>query len=290
MKLKSFLLVSGVSVLAACTADLDALRDASPQGDTFTQRLASDYLQFASFEADRMFDWRDQKYFAQKGMLANNGDLVLPEKVADWSIATDKTAEATDARARLIGAFDRGGREVDPKSAATAQVNFDCWLEQLEEGHQFDHIAACRDAFEAALADLDKALTPVAVVAVVPEPEPVAAPPDAIVFFDFDSAEVTDGARRTLQQSLAGAADQVRRVTVVGHADRAGPDAYNDALSNRRAEAVKAALTQLGIDGATVTTVAVGETDPLVATPDGVREPQNRRARVRYEVEIQPTS
>jgi outer membrane protein OmpA-like peptidoglycan-associated protein len=51
-------------------------------------------------------------------------------------------------------------------------------------------------------------------------------------------------------------------------------------LSVRRAEAVKAELVGQGIGGATVDVLARGELDPLVVTPDGVREPQNRRAEI----------
>jgi outer membrane protein OmpA-like peptidoglycan-associated protein len=48
-------------------------------------------------------------------------------------------------------------------------------------------------------------------------------------------------------------------------------------LSMRRAEAVLTELERNGIPRADVAVYAKGETDPLVPTPDGVREPQNRR-------------
>ena len=67
------------------------------------------------------------------------------------------------------------------------------------------------------------------------------------------------------------------RIVATGHADRSGTTTYNRALSERRAIAVRTQLQQNGIDPSTVSTFARGETDPLVATPDGVREPQNRR-------------
>jgi outer membrane protein OmpA-like peptidoglycan-associated protein len=81
--------------------------------------------------------------------------------------------------------------------------------------------------------------------------------------------------RRAAENARRGG---VSRITITGHADRSGPDAYNMALSQRRANAVRDALVRDGVPGNRITTVARGETQPLVPTPDGVREPQNRRA------------
>jgi outer membrane protein OmpA-like peptidoglycan-associated protein len=67
---------------------------------------------------------------------------------------------------------------------------------------------------------------------------------------------------------------------VTGHADRAGPDSYNMALSMRRADAVKAVLVREGVPANQIAVVARGESQPLVPTADGVREPQNRRVEI----------
>ncbi len=117
-----------------------------------------------------------------------------------------------------------------------------------------------------------------------PEPEPIVEPPRSfIVFFDFDSSRITPEA----ESILAAAADYVRRggqsrIIVTGHADRAGAVAYNQALSERRASAVQANLVGKGIEGDSIITRARGETDPLVSTADGVREPQNRRVEITF--------
>jgi len=117
-----------------------------------------------------------------------------------------------------------------------------------------------------------------------PAPAPAPAPPvtrDFLVFFDWNSDALTPQAQSILRQasdaakSLSGV-----RVVATGHADRSGPATYNVGLSQRRADAVRAELVRLGIAGGEIATVAKGETDPLVATPDGVREPQNRRVQI----------
>ena len=102
-----------------------------------------------------------------------------------------------------------------------------------------------------------------------------------MVFFDFDRADLTDESRSIIARAAAAARNgQQVRVELTGHADRAGSDQYNLRLSQRRAEAVKAAMLQHGLPANAVATLAKGESNPLVATPDGVREPQNRRVEI----------
>jgi len=68
------------------------------------------------------------------------------------------------------------------------------------------------------------------------------------------------------------------RVVVTGHTDTVGSQAYNQALSERRATSVENEMTRLGLNGNDIQTVGRSFTDPLVPTGPGVREPQNRRA------------
>jgi outer membrane protein OmpA-like peptidoglycan-associated protein len=117
---------------------------------------------------------------------------------------------------------------------------------------------------------------------------PAAAPPPApgagnsfIVFFDFDRAVLTPTAVQTIQQAAAQAkAGRSTRIEVTGHADRAGSDAYNLALSLRRANAVKDQMVREGIAANQIAVMGRGESQPLLPTADGVREPQNRRVEI----------
>ena len=112
--------------------------------------------------------------------------------------------------------------------------------------------------------------------------QPVATSPDpvtATILFDFDEAEPNaDGqaALATLIDALT--ANAPSQVTVAGHADRSGTEAYNDGLSGERADNVASALANAGVSANVITTEAFGESDPALPTPDGVREPANRRA------------
>ena len=73
---------------------------------------------------------------------------------------------------------------------------------------------------------------------------------------------------------------QVTRIEVAGHADTSGTPRYNQGLSQRRAQNVASELVRLGVPREAITVQAFGESRPLVATGDGVREPQNRRVEI----------
>ena len=114
-----------------------------------------------------------------------------------------------------------------------------------------------------------------------PPPPPPPAPQNFMVFFDWDSTKLSDASLNVLEQARdAFKNKQDARITATGHTDTSGSEAYNMALSLRRANAVKDAMVKLGVPAAAITTVGVGEKNLLVKTGDGVREPQNRRVEI----------
>jgi outer membrane protein OmpA-like peptidoglycan-associated protein len=105
--------------------------------------------------------------------------------------------------------------------------------------------------------------------------------PSFMVFFDWDRSNLSAQALNTIKQA-AGAykTKGSARVTATGHTDKSGPDSYNMALSLRRANTVKDALVREGVPATAISVIGKGETQPLVQTADGVREPQNRRVEI----------
>lgn len=102
-----------------------------------------------------------------------------------------------------------------------------------------------------------------------------------IVFFEFDSAVPPMEAQQTIQFVAQNAAPcGWSGFDVVGHADRAGSNAYNQGLSLQRANAVAELMSSLGIPRSALSVDARGEEQPRVPTEDGVRNPQNRRVEI----------
>jgi iron complex outermembrane receptor protein len=118
-------------------------------------------------------------------------------------------------------------------------------------------------------------------------PPPVQAPATPrsyLVFFDFNKSDLTAQAQQIVDQAASNAGPaKVTRLTVTGHTDTVGSDAYNMRLSRRRAESVAARLEKDGIPSSEIEIVAKGKRDLLVPTADGVREPQNRRVQIVYD-------
>ena len=122
--------------------------------------------------------------------------------------------------------------------------------------------------------------------AYVPPPvqAPMAAPKSYLVFFDFNKSDLTPQAVTIVDQAAHNAGPaKVTQLTVTGHTDTVGSDAYNMRLSRRRAESVAAQLEKDGIPSSEISIVAKGKRDLLVPTADGVKEPQNRRVQIVYE-------
>jgi len=98
-------------------------------------------------------------------------------------------------------------------------------------------------------------------------------------FFAFDSQEIDDAARATLDAN----ADLLRRypnwvVTIEGHCDERGTAEYNLALGERRALSARAYLIQVGVSGDRLRTVSYGKEFPFDPGHDEVAWAKNRRA------------
>jgi OmpA-OmpF porin, OOP family len=284
--------VGCLALLGACSTQRAQTQPQQTAGSDFTRELARQYYGFGEQQRLEAYDYGSSGFFHRKGDAAAAGNAVPPETPGQRFTPRDPNVgrELVSARQRLETALTGPATTRATRPLARAQVRYDCWLESSDDptlavrGEWLTRkYQECRSEFEAAMNEVD--------VAMRPAPAPVAAAPTAppreqnfLVFFDFDKSTITPEGQQVIQRAV----DNFRRggtprIVATGHADRAGPDNYNMSLSDRRAIAVRQALVAAGVPANEIGTQARGEAQPLVPTPDGEREPQNRRVEIQMQ-------
>jgi len=259
--------------LGACAQIFDEAMDASSNGPAFNDALFANYQKLAKMEADEQ-DWIDADFFGQRALDTAAGNAPEPQALEDRDIPEAHYGDLVGARNILMAALEDGARTSFPQAAADAQAGFDCWMQEAEENIQPADIQACKDMFWKGINAMDVKAPP-------PPPAPTPTGP-WIVYFDYDAAAVTQtGQLQVNRASNAAAMLPGSQVLLTAHTDTAGSEQYNLDLSARRAKSVVEALELIGVSSDRVTASAVGESDPAVATGDGVREAKNRRVEIR---------
>lgn len=265
-------ILTGLLTLNACIYNdvqgVENLRDTvigQKQNTAFEKALAEEYKKLALYEADEMHDWPDAGTFAKKGLAADDGSQPLPEQLANWNIEFGEK-RLSDARMRLTALMARGAPEKSPLLAAKAQASFDCWVEQVEEGWQFDHIELCQSQYQQATLQLEKQLG---------DPKTIT--------FSLNESRLDEGKESHLIQ-IANKANRLDAplASIVGYTDRSGSKSYNMALSLARADEVASTLIKAGYPRDRIAISAYGEDRLAVATNDGISNPVNRRVEILF--------
>jgi outer membrane protein OmpA-like peptidoglycan-associated protein len=163
-----------------------------------------------------------------------------------------------DGRPSAVMVTGRHGTIALEKPYAAADVLADGALARVEES-----AASVQTRFGAALA--------------AQPPAPVS----FTVYFVFDTDELTPASRAQFDRIRAELASRpAPEVAVIGHTDRVGSVAYNDALSLKRAHSVRAALVAAGIASGGIEVAGRGEREPAIPTADEVDEERNRRVEI----------
>ena len=98
------------------------------------------------------------------------------------------------------------------------------------------------------------------------------------VYFDFDSASLSDAARQTLTSNAAVITRNPNvKVRIEGHCDERGSDEYNLAIGERRAKAAAHYLKALGIGAERISTISFGKEKPAATGHDEAAWAKNRR-------------
>lgn len=274
---KPLMAAAAMMSLAACAGfQLDNARGLTPEGDAFSKALYQEYLALAEMEFAEG-DYQDSDVFASRAIASAEGTPPGPEALEDRNLPAEHKGALSEAHRRLVAALGAGAATKVPEASARGQAMFDCWMQEAEENFQPADIAWCRDRFMPALEAMEAA---------VGEQPVAAAPPvtfaNFTVYFDFDSSTITPQTLSTLIDAADASDDMgASTITISGYADRSGSAEYNMALSQRRADAVAAELKGLvGTPAPAMTLEAFGESNNKVVTPDGVKEPKNRRVKI----------
>ena len=118
----------------------------------------------------------------------------------------------------------------------------------------------------------------------IPEPTPEPQREETFVFdsgrlnFDFDKSVVKPQYYELLRNVKDYAEQQDLKLTIIGHTDSKGSDAYNMALGMRRANAVKDKLLEFGLDPARILSIeSRGESEPIAPNDTDQGRFENRR-------------
>ncbi len=276
---------------------------------TFEQCLASDYQALSNAERAQG-DARDAATYAARAAAAGAGQATAPDDLLLRSAFLKEryVGELSTARGRLMDALAKTARSDAPAAAARAQSSFDCWLEQATEDLQAADIEACKQSFMTAMNTVESSPPPVADVA--PPVAPTDSDGDGVidlndkcpgtppgvkvnadgcpevgstlmslqgVNFDTDSAKLKAESTTILDQAVEVLNQQAVAVRVEGHADSRGADAYNQALSDKRARSVMDYLVSKGVDAARLSSAGYGESRPVVANDSAANMAKNRR-------------
>jgi OOP family OmpA-OmpF porin len=204
--------------------------------------------------------------------------------------ATAALATAAGAQSRVTAAD--GGNRIDNWQNGTGEyvwkngTNELCW----RDSNWTPATAAkgCDGALVVAAPPPPPVAAPAAPIAAPPPPAPAPQPPAATkvtyaadAFFDFDKSVLKPEGKAKLDDLV----DKVKGINLeviiaVGHTDSVGTDAYNQRLSVRRAEAVKAYLVSKGIEKNRVYTEGKGEKQPVADNKTAEGRAKNRRVEI----------
>jgi outer membrane protein OmpA-like peptidoglycan-associated protein len=271
------LLVISLGACAFAGRTLEKAERTSPETDDHGLALYTGYIGLSQVEYAEG-DYRDSDFFADRAIAAASNQDIEPQHIGARDLSVRVLNDAAAAQRKLTVVRYKGGPWIYPVLTAEAQLGFECWLQEMEEGRQPDDIEACRTRFDSAMntiAELERAAM---TMSMAPPPEDRPRPVDRMtfdIFFDFDSDKLTGPAQSNIGLIAIVIKEFTKpTVAVIGNADQSGETEYNLKLSQRRAETVAEALRASGVEPNGI--FALGDQAPQLHTLSRARERMNR--------------
>ena len=255
----------------------------------FYNFLGLEYLEFAKYELYEMHDEIDANHFAYKASLALNENKFFPEDPKNWDIPKNYIEEANSMYNKINKLINSKSFNKHPEEFSKMIAGYDCWIEQVEENWQFDHIELCLNKFNQNFIYINERLISnkkkleksnklenknTYEKSIVEDTKAL----KTIVFFEFDKFTLSSNQVIELEKFVAIAKKNINmRIIIEGHTDTMGSKSYNLKLSENRANFIKKYLMNRNLNN-NIEINAYGETNLLVETSDEIKEKQNRRA------------
>jgi outer membrane protein OmpA-like peptidoglycan-associated protein len=234
-------------------------------GDTLAQADAAARSHAATAQIDHLaYLARQRVAIAQTSAQQKRAESAVREGEAnrDQARLVARTSEADTAKRSAISA---------QRQAEAAQGRSESALLQAQAAtRQADEAQARNSALEAKLKELDARKTDRGLVITLGD-----------VLFDTNQAQLKSGGLRSVEKLSAFLQQYPQRKALVeGFTDSVGGQDMNEALSQRRADAVRSALVGQGVDGGRISTHGYGEAHPVAGNDSAAGRQQNRRVEI----------
>lgn len=316
MKMKQilayFIIIITASLSASAapkeTPGIEKARNARFYDNIFKEKLRTGYIELSDAEWNKG-DKQDAVHYGEKAMAISYELDPEMENLYNRKITVQVMNNLLGAKYFLEAAFVKGIKEIIPDIAADAQVKFDCWLENEEEGEKSELIDVCKQAFEKNRQIIVEVLDDMKANEmenrrILKEQLEREAEMQAAKKFESQIAEQKAKMRKMPEYSLIffryndtalgitgkGILDKVakdieifqpRKVVISGHADKTGSYEYNMRLAMKRGQAMANYLIQQhGIDPNLLDVKAYGENDPRVYEGQHIKDVRNRYVRI----------
>jgi outer membrane protein OmpA-like peptidoglycan-associated protein len=269
-------LIMGCSSLPERVETLEQARALvqSLEQDPLTRDVAADRYE----NARRALDRAEAKYEENESLdliehdayIALRNAQIAEQHIAEQRARDELQAGEAERNRVLLQAREREAQQAQ-QLAAQRGGQLEQRTEELETAQQrAEQLQESTDQLEQELADLEAEQTERGLIMTLRE-----------VLFEVDGAQLQPGAESALQR-IAQVLNEhpERNLLIEGHTDSTGAAAYNQQLSEQRAEAVRAALAERGIDRSRVETRGLGESYPVASNESAAGRQMNRRVEI----------
>ncbi len=250
------------------------LRDARSAYEQATRTPGANLAQTDMHEARQALDRAEAK-FADDGDEPETRDLAYVAKRRAQMASANASALASMEQARIA---QEQKRQLQQRQAMATRQQLEQTKQELQMSQQ--QVQAERQARAAADKKAMDALAKLKGMEAREEARGLVLTLGGSVLFASGKSELLPAAQQQLAQVAKVLREDKRHVQIIGHTDSTGSDELNEALSKRRADAVKTFFTSHGVPEDRITTEGAGETQPVASnkTPEG--RATNRRVEI----------